>query len=171
RVVLRELEGLQERVLRVLEPVELEVDEPQVVEERVGLGALGHELAIDLLGLLVLVLLEVDEPQEVQDLLVPRPQQVGLLQLPLRLLELTRLVEVFALVEVGEEQPLVEGAAGDGVAHRAVSPGRGSWCRRRLRRAGCGRRGGSPCRPSTCSRPADARAWPWPAWPRDAEER
>ena len=53
--------------------------------EGVGLGALGHELAVDLFGLLELLLAEVDEPQEIQDLLVPRAQEIGLFELALGL--------------------------------------------------------------------------------------
>src|SRR6202008_8522 len=46
RVVLGQLERLQDRQLRVLEPVQLQVDEAEVVEERVGLGALRGQLAV-----------------------------------------------------------------------------------------------------------------------------
>ncbi len=120
RVLAVQLERLQERRLRFLEAAELVVDEAEVVEERVGLGALRDELAVDLLRLFVLLLLEVDEPEEVQDLLVARPQEVRLLQLALRVLVAPLVVVPLALVEVGEEQPLVEGGPGRGVTHSGV---------------------------------------------------
>ena len=95
------------------------MDEAEVVEERVGLGALRGQLAVDLLRLLVLLLLEVDEPQQVQDLLVARPQEVRLLELALRLLEAPLVVEGLALVEVGEEETLIEGRPRRGITHIA----------------------------------------------------
>jgi hypothetical protein len=120
-VVPGQLERLQERELRLLEAVELEVDEAEVVVERRHLGALRGQLAVDLLRLLQLVLFEIDEAEQVEHVLVARPQQVGLLQLPLGLHELALLVERLAAVEVGEEQPLVEGSAGGRVAQRRPS--------------------------------------------------
>ena len=56
RVVLGQLERLEERRLRVLEAAELEADQPQVVVEGGGLGALRDQLAVDLLGLVELLL-------------------------------------------------------------------------------------------------------------------
>ena len=116
-ISLGELERLQEGRLRVLQPVQLEVDQAEVVVEDVGVGALRHQLAVDLLRLLQLVLPEVDEAQQVEHPLVARTEQVGLLQLPLRGLVLLGVVEVPALVEVGEEQPLIERPPRDGVGH------------------------------------------------------
>jgi hypothetical protein len=117
RVAVRELERLLERRLRVLEPPQLEAHEPEVVVERVGLGALRDQLAVDLLGLAELGGAVVDEPEQVEDARVARAQQVGLFELPFGLVETARLEELLALVVVGEEQPLVERAAGDGLGH------------------------------------------------------
>jgi hypothetical protein len=118
RVALREIEGLEERRLGVLRAAELEADEAQVVVEGVGLRALGDELAVDLLRLVELLAAEVHEAQEVQHPRVPGAQEVGFLELPLRLFEPARLEELLPLVVVGEEQPLVERAARDGIGHR-----------------------------------------------------
>ena len=85
--------------------------------ERVGLGALRDQLAVDLLGLVELLAAEVDEPEQVEHPRVARPQEVGLLELPLGLVEAPGLEELAPLVEVGEEQALVERAARDGVGH------------------------------------------------------
>ena len=120
-VVARQLQRLQERQLGFLQAVELEVDEAEVVEERVGLGALGGELAVDLLRLLELVLPEIDEPEEVQDPLVAGPKQVRFLELALRVLETPLVVEGLALVEVREEEPLIERGPGRGLAHARLS--------------------------------------------------
>ena len=118
-VVPIELQGLQEGRLRLLETPELEADETEVVEEGVGVGALRGQLAVDLLGLLVLVLLEVDEAQEVQHLLVARAQQVRLFELALRLLVALLVIQGLALVEVLEKETLVERRPRRGIAHMA----------------------------------------------------
>src|SRR4030095_7046117 len=131
---------LAEGGLRLLQPVQLEVDEPEVVEQRGRVGALRRQLAVELLRLLELLLLEVDEPQQVQHALVARAEEVRFLQLALRLLEPLLLVERLTLVEMGQEQSLIEGGAGRGVAHasRDSSRERGSCCTRRLPAAGSG---------------------------------
>jgi hypothetical protein len=125
-VVLGQLQRLEERVLGLFEPVQLEVDEAQVVVQRGDLGALRGQLAVDLLRLLELVLLEVDEAEQVEDVLVARPQQVRLLQLALRFRELALVVERLPPVEVGEEEPLVEGSARSRAQTSSLSRRRGS---------------------------------------------
>ena len=102
-LVLGQLEGFEEGRLGVFEAIQLEGDEAEVVVEGVGLGALRHQLAVDLLRLLELVLLEVDEAEQVQDLGVAGAQEVGLLQLTLRFVQALGVVHLLALVEVGEE--------------------------------------------------------------------
>ena len=117
RVALRELDRLLERDLGVLEPAELEADEPEVVVERVDLGALRDQLAVDLLRLAELLPAVVDEAQQVEHARVARAQQVGFLELPLGLVEALRLEELAALVVVGEEEALVEGPPGYRLGH------------------------------------------------------
>jgi len=136
-VALGQLQRLPEGRLRLLQPSLLEAHEAQVVVEGVGLRALGDQLAVDLLRLGQLLAPEVDEAEEVQDPRVARAQEVGLLQLPLGLLEPPGLEELPALVEVGEEEPLVERAAGIGSA--IASPARAPSSR--------------PCPPAGAPRP------------------
>ncbi len=130
RVALRQLERLQERRLGVLEPVELEADEAEVVVQRVRVGALRDELAVDLLGLVELLGAEVDEAEDVEDARVARPQEVGLLELALRVVVALRLEELAPLVEVREEEALVERSPRDrrrALGQNAQSSARTIW--------------------------------------------
>ena len=71
----------------------------------VGLGALGDQLAVDLLGLLELLLAVVDETEQVEDPDVAGAKEVGLLELPLGVFEPPGLEQLRPLLKWVRKRP------------------------------------------------------------------
>ena len=107
-IVRLELESSKENGFRVVQIAHFEAHEPQVEVKGIGFGVELDELAIDAVGLPVLLLLEIGEAEEVDDRVVVRPKTARLFELLGRVDEIPSVEMLAPAVQMYQEQALGE---------------------------------------------------------------